>query len=231
MGKLYISYIPKVKGDGLEFKIVTVLKKCMRFYSENNNIISSPGYLSHAGSVADFADQFKDIVPTKDAVYISYFTGIGNGMTPLGTTLIELHYDALESTGKFKRLNVCDANKTDHRKMMFFYGIDNYEKFNRLFENAGMLNSKVMEAFLDSITVNAVLIGSSNQSFTTYYGRGRRPADKGEADVLMFVGKNSSPIEEMYVDGTVIFEEICGVDDPHDYLKSILADFLKSALA
>lgn len=230
MGKLYISYIPKVKGDKREFKIVSVLKKCMGYYSPNNNIMSSPGYLSHTKNVVYFADQFKDIVPFGDRVFISYFTGMEKKVPLLGTTLVEQHYDELERTGKFKRLNVCDANKSDHRKMMFFYGIDDYAQFNSIFNDTGMLDSGRKETFLNSITVNAVLIGSSNQSFATYYGGRGCTADKGEADVLMFAVENSLSMENMYVDGTVLFEEICGADDPHDYLKSILADFLKSAL-
>ena len=40
-----------------------------------------------------------------------------------------------------------------------------------------------IDQFIDSISVNAVLIGSSNQSNTTYFDR---RASKGEADIFIF---------------------------------------------
>ena len=73
MSKLYLSYIPKVYGESTEFKVVKSLKKCMEFYSGRNNIISSPGYLSTSRYVTDFVNEFKDIVPIGNNIYIGYF--------------------------------------------------------------------------------------------------------------------------------------------------------------
>lgn len=125
------------------------------------------------------------------------------------------------------------SDRADHRKMLFIFG------FNDIFDsnpNFNILNKSNFNDFLNAITVNAIMIGSSNQSYTTYFGGPHGKADKGEADVLMFATDNddlNSLRENMYVEGTVMFEEIIGTEtvDPHDYLKNIMREFLSSSLA
>ena len=48
------------------------------------------------------------------------------------------------------------------------------------------INSKNLKSFLNGINVNALLIGSSNQSDKTYFAQ---TSDKGEADIFMFSDK------------------------------------------
>jgi len=230
MKKLYISYIPKIEGEIPDFKIIKTLKKCMKYYSKNNNIISSPGYLSKTNYVKDFVNEFKQIVPAKDKIYIGYFKGMNKLSALLGINLIDQHYTELAATGRFMKLNMRIANKPDHRKMMFIYGIADGAVFDFGTE---VLDKSTRDKFLDSIIVNAVLIGSSNQSYSTYYGGKKKRADKGEADVLMFVLDDSEDIKNsIYVEGTIVFEEVI-IDhkkDPHEYLKDILKEFLVRAL-
>jgi len=231
MSKLCLMYIPKVEGESTDFKIVKSLEKCMCYYSGKNNIISSPGYLSRIKYVRDFVSKFKNIVPKGNNIFIGYFKGMNKFNSLSGSCdLIDEHYMELLSTGLFKQLKIKIANKADHRKMMFIYGIKRDSKFDFELEE---LNTKTKEKFLDSIVVNAVLIGSSNQSYSTYYGGASSRADKGETDVLMFVADKAEKLEDdMYVEGTVIYEELIGTKkEPHEYLKDILRDFLKNALS
>lgn len=69
MEKIYVNYIPKIKGETPDFKIVSLLKKCMKYYSRNNNIISSPGYLSSKTYVKNFVNDFSNIIPSGDNIY------------------------------------------------------------------------------------------------------------------------------------------------------------------
>lgn len=235
MSKLYIRYIPKIEGENKDFKIVKSLKKYMQTNIGKNNIIAAPGYLSSYAKVKAFVQEFKDIVPlNEECLYIGYFNCLNWEKTFKKMTskfIISKHYIELQNTGKFRKLKIKISNKRDHRKMMFLFKILEKPKFD--FKN-DILDKTNKDVFLSSIVVNAILIGSSNQSYNTYYGGGKGKADKGEADILMFVSDESvgSIRENEYIEGTVVFEEICGVGNksPHDYLKEILEDFLAKSL-
>lgn len=167
--ELYVHYIPKIQGETPEFKIVKLLKKCMKYYSGNNNIISSPGYLSSKKYVKDFVNNFRYIIPSGDNIYIGYFKGMNRISGSAVINLIDEHYKEMQSTGKFEILNMNISSKADHRKMMFIYGIKKEETpFNF---KTDILNIKTQDKFLKSIIVNAVLIGSSNQSYSTIISR------------------------------------------------------------
>ncbi len=106
-----------------------------------------------------------------------------------------------------------------------------------------------MDAFLSSIHVEAVLIGSSNGSLNTYY---KSPTDKGEADWFMFLDKSFMQTlindNNNNFDGCVLSNSLFvrrqynGIDNAglqgnkdehandHEYLKDILRDFLKHSL-
>lgn len=235
MSKLYIRYIPKVEGEIKNFKIVESLKKYMQYNLGKNNIIAAPGYMSSYAKVKDFVQEFKDIVPKKEEfIFIGYFKCL-NWEKMLGritsNIIIEEHYNELQKTGKFKKLKIKISNKKDHRKMMFLFEIVANPSFDF---KKDILDKKNKDIFLSSIIVNAILIGSSNQSYNTYYGGVKGKADKGEADVLMFVSDESASLirENMNIEGTVVFEEICGIENksPHEYLKEILNDFLSKSL-
>lgn len=52
-----------------------------------------------------------------------------------------------------------------------------------------VITIKNYKEFLHTVEVRAIMVGSSNQNFTTYYGGNKQKADKGEADVFMFIGE------------------------------------------
>lgn len=97
--------------------------------------------------------------------------------------------------------------KNDHRKMMFFRNANNTE---------------------------AILIGSSNFSAKTYFGK-----DKGEADLLLFYDNSACEyyrkmINEGGEDNTysscVLSESIAMRDEPQQYLDSIYHEFISNAV-
>lgn len=231
MSELFLSYIPKVKGESVDFKIIDVIKTCMGYYPNGNNIISSPGYMSKTlKSINDFVDEFQKIVPPKKIIHIGYLKGLTGTVKRGSTKIIDEHYKKLSVTGKFKQIKIKVSNNSDHRKMIFFFGVNDNPTFNF---SSDTLNKKNKKKFLNSISVNAILMGSSNQSYNTYYGGSAKKADKGEADVLMFIEDNLNYVNnnDMFVEGTVIFKAMRGMNsDPHEYLKEILNDFLNNAL-
>lgn len=99
--------------------------------------------------------------------------------------------------------NINNAMK-DHSKMLFF--LDQHSVNGRLFnQNNKDMELEEAQLLLNGCKVKAVLIGSSNQSYNTYF---KDPADKGEADVFMIKDialvkeddKTDSPLDEAFFD-------------------------------
>ena len=95
--------------------------------------------------------------------------------------------------------NINNAMK-DHSKMLFFLDPNSV--------NGGLLNQiegdielKEVQLLLKGCKVKAVLIGSSNQSYNTYF---KDPADKGEADVFMI---NADILKEKEIDREPISDD------------------------
>lgn len=181
---LYTVYLPKVKGERLLDRKINILFKefsqglsciCNGKYT----VISSPGYLSRSDKeIENFFTHLSDIL-----LGTSISLGFLKGMNSLDT--IKKHYIimdrlscASESPFHFRRLLLnLDENSDDHRKMLFFLTHD--EMIDEI------VTVKTIDKFLESISVNGVLIGSSNQSNSSYFDNN---AKKGEADVFMFYG-------------------------------------------
>ena len=111
--------------------------------------------------------------------------------------------------------------------MFFFMKIENDFNEELTLEN--------YDRFLETIEVRGVMIGSSNQSLQTYYGGSRRiPADKGEADIFMFVDAKvkDAIIETQDLIRNIVISKSLVTPGESDtsYLKSILEDFLRNSL-
>ena len=90
-------------------------------------------------------------------------------------TILELNLDCIDSNGDFEKIDIDSNDNPDHRKVMCFY---HYIKE----WNDNEISRCNLDEFLDSINVDAVLLGSSNQSCNTYFSN---KSNKGEADILI----------------------------------------------
>ena len=97
-----------------------------------------------------------------------------------------------------------------------------------------VITIKNYKEFLHTVEVRAIMVGSSNQNFTTYYGGNKQKADKGEVDVFMFIGeeKIAKDIIEVGNADIVISKSMNYEKDDaaEGYLRNILEDFLKNSL-
>lgn len=146
--------------------------------------------------------------------------------------------------GCLEEIQLDPKYRNDHRKMVFFFQRGKWNIKERL--TGGNL-----ESFLDNIQVKAVLIGSSNFSWNTYYNAGTGNTAKGEADLLMFEddcykkelqrmiekgktyeeGRVVEDEQETARSGMVLFESIAGGgENPEEFFKEILRDFLENSL-
>lgn len=177
---LYTIYLPKKKGE--EGTVIKWLTYYERLTSYKNNIIMSPGYLSKSkNSINKYLNSFKKQLYPKDSFNIGILNGMnGHYKTTDGNNyVLEYYKHVVDGMNDIEWIPLKNNGLVDHRKVMIFYtSIDgNYRPY--------ISNSSQIIDFLNHVTVNAVLLGSSNQSFSTYFNNRSK---KGEADVFMMAG-------------------------------------------
>ena len=176
---LYTVYLPKKKGTR------GIITKWLEYYSKltcyRNNLIMSPGYLSKSENrINMFVTSLKNTMYPHSPFKIGILNGMnGHYIMPSGNTILECHEIAIGGMNDVDWLKLKSNGLVDHRKIMVFYSeIGNMSL-------TSISSEKEIEEFLGGINVNAVLLGSSNQSCTTYFDR---KAKKGEADIFMMSG-------------------------------------------
>ncbi len=165
----------------------------------------------------------------------------GHHKTSGGDIIIEKHNENLRSY-KFEQIKLNPKKELDHRKMLCFFTSEK--------GSPDEITLEKIDDFLEKIYIGAILIGSSNQSKTTYFSS---KASKGEADVFMFDTGCDQMIEAcikpfMAEDQTfltdiqttftedlkdvVIAKSFFGKGHAHtqEFLKSILKDVLENGL-
>ena len=266
---MYTVYIPKYKGENPDFNIIKVIKLYMRSTDYDCGILSAPGYMNKNATDMYFTKTGKIFHKSRLGKNRNISVGIFNGVN--GTTLInvgkkpgkitcrEYHENSIKSHG-LNLIRIKCKKSSDHRKMIFFLEnpdmrfISDEDMEKRDESRNEELSLANYSDFLTNTKVRAIMIGSSNQSLQTYYGGSKGlSADKGEADVFMFV--DDSDVKDAFVntndkllqDSIVISKSIKvpgnsenereenereknerEVDE--EYLKSILEDFLKNSL-
>ncbi len=236
---MYSLYIPKYKGEETTGWLLPKELGCFMERTEYScDLLVSPGYLSETDFTIEkfLHETAKRITKYKETVGLGLFHGMnGSHAVNVGETILDRHNDMLAGGSGLTRIAVNPAKTKDHRKMIFFFEKGQWDITHTL-------SKRNMEDFLANIAVKAVLIGSSNFSFRTYFNGEKRKISqtpkKGEADLFMFAdeqymenvkgrisGRNDPGVERM-----VLFESIVGGEDPGEFFKGILRDFLTYSL-
>lgn len=174
---LYIAYLPKTKGEHItERKVNRILKWYTNLTGNKYSIIASPGYFSTTNSSIDlYLRELSGVLTAGFNRRIGFLNGMnGHHNTISGSTIIDEHNKKL-GLYNFNQIVLNPKREFDHRKMMCFFA----EKG----EPYSEITLDNLESFLNDVYVGAILIGSSNQSKTTYFDDF---AKKGEADIFMF---------------------------------------------
>lgn len=230
---MYSLYIPKYRDDPRSATLLPQeLGNFMRLTGYSCDLLVSPGYLStDDGTIGQFLEKLEErlTAPGKRTVGLGLFNGTNGGNRIGGSphTPLERHSALLASVSRLEEIPLNVKTSRDHRKMIFFFeGGEEAPK--------DKLDSKNRDAFLDAVTVKAVLIGSSNFSWNTYWNGGKALPPKGEADLLLFTDEDyKEDVQERIGEETaqmVLFQSIAGGKAPETYFKEILTDFLSHAL-
>lgn len=235
--EMYSLYIPKYKGEVASRSILPKeLGHFMNCTGYSYDLLVSPGYLSRTSGTIDkfLTEMEKELAAAgKRKVGVGLFHGMNghNLITMGGTNILRAHGIALTRSACLEEIAVDPKRLDDHRKMIFFFKRNDWDV-------TSTLDSGSMAAFLAKIVVEAVLIGSSNFSWSTYYDAGGRTPEKGEADLLMFVDESyKRAIQEMIENSQdseespmVLSKSIAGGERPEDFFKEILKNFLEYSL-
>ncbi|MBO5091185.1 MAG: hypothetical protein J6C61_01740 [Clostridia bacterium] len=168
---LYVFVIKKNKGDIAPFALSDILNKYATIFN-NDIVISFPGYMSKKRkTITDFR---KNLKLTNNVYFTEGMNGNSNLLDVVGVKIQDEYNNQYGS--KMAKI----ISKKDHSKILFF--LDPKSKGE------------------DSVIVKAILIGSSNQSYESYFNT---PAKKGEADVFIVDGatieKDDKRVEERLV--------------------------------
>lgn len=232
---MYTIFIPKYENETPDFLITKTLELFMNSIS-CDCIISSPGYMSTtSNTIRQYIQNLSDTVSKNCCPYLGFFNGM-NGNNPVrygANTIRQEHENEVSISSSFQSLPIQCNNHRDHRKMMFFI------------KNKSMpqvLDSRSIGYFLRHSTVCGILVGSSNQSLNTYYGGAKRnPADKGEADILMYYDDGNNFTERIIAwksdypnirisQSIDIKEGISEREYESEYFKEILKNFIENNL-
>lgn len=211
MNSLYLMFIPKSRrinvnrsGSSLLFPMPSIIIRLLNSSNWQNNLLVSPGYLSRTASTTKwFYDAFDSLAPAKykkdcRKPMLGFLRGMHG--EAYFTSLVDLQMNEMRKHAHCFTPGLCldfTGTDKDHRKMVFFYSInDDSDSFDH--EQAVLITPSNREAFLNSITVNAVCIGSTNFSKTSYFGGANGNFDKGEADIVLMAPSPEKASTDFY---------------------------------
>lgn len=259
---MYTLYIPKYKGDKPPYLVKKVVNTISQYCLDNKSpfgIFMAPGYLSSAEhTIQDFTRDFpfsslnNSLIKNSNS-YLGIFRGmnsknditLNNGQKD---TILNVHSKEYSGRNNWVDLS-CKALKEEHRKMLFVFSfVDPKVDPNTV---PLQINKANMDSFLELVDVNFVLIGSSNQSYNTYF----QPHVKGEADILLFTeqgfldvlynhaqtndipinadSKGNTPLRSCILSSTNEIRSLGGntFKTPKDsFLKDILKEYMENIL-
>ena len=173
---LYTVYIPKKQGESNEFCITSVIKEYLKLNQCCDGVICAPGYSSKTQN--NHIEFWEKTFPEEIIKDRNFKAWVLEGMNGVATN--KSFMDAVRLINHIDFINPGKNSGNDHRKMMAFF-----RSSHMIPENNGLDK----QSFLESIEIDSVLIGSSNQSYNTYL---KKPAAKGETDIMLIAANNRS---------------------------------------
>lgn len=217
MDSLYVMFIPKSKRinfnpafSSRKFPMPSIIRRLLDSSKWENHLLVSPGYLSQNKNTTNyFYENFDVLTDYKNNVERQKpMLGFLRGMSSEShySNLVKYQMDELLNNNHcFQQGLLLDISGTlaDHRKMVFLYSIS--DESNSFAHRAkSRITSSNKKEFLNSITVNAVCIGSTNFNNTSYF-RATNPSQSiianagyGEADVVLMATSLKSVSSNFY---------------------------------
>ena len=184
---MYVIYGQKTKGDTLDkYPLNAQIRFLSDLFQNRCWMFAVPGHMSRGEKVKDYINEFNGLVTefSNNEQYIAFGNGYG---AKTGRNEYSEEINSNAGLG-LKNYDVClpSANRSNHAKMLFYFEWENPSLEEKYKAKDICLSDKTYKELLDNVIVRAVIAGSSNQSFHTYF---KASADKGEADILLVSSK------------------------------------------
>lgn len=212
MNSLYVMFIPKSKHINLNrspsqllFPMPSIIIRLLNSSHWENHLLVSPGFLStRKNTTAHFYDSFDSLatkrkLPADKQVMLGFLRGmntVGHYSSLVDDQMNELRANTAHCFRPGLRLDFSGTDR-DHRKMVFLYSIEN-ESSDFVHGDSSLITRSNKTAFLNSITVNAVCIGSTNFSDSSYFGGNSGGLGYGEADVVLMAPSPDKTSSDFY---------------------------------
>ena len=197
----YIFYAIKFKNHKGKSPLCALLQKFNKRFVNDDIIVCLPGFMSRTKkTIHDYCSNLN----LQSTQRVSFLEGM-NGKHRVRNQITSIQD---EHNAHFNGVMNCLSNDTDHSKMIFYlmsrYDGDGLNDYINL--------CIATNDTIQGIEVKAVLIGSSNQSYKTYFGP---IADYGESDIFII---NSSFYDDSFENELVqLYDEL-----PNDIKENIV---------
>ncbi len=166
---IFSLFLRKNQKDSQPFPTTVAVQKFIKSYMGSNDwVLALPGYMSETEkNIDDFVDQIF-CSGLNQPITNAYFAEGVNGTHNVKKST-QFPAPQIQAWHNSKFIKACPwsiPNQRDHAKMM-------------IFTDGGPMDDGTAK-------VKAILLGSSNQSYQTYF---YKSADKGEADIFLIEGK------------------------------------------
>ena len=187
---MYVIYGQKGKGDPQPFPINSQISFLSDLFKNQCWIFAAPGYMSRDEKAKEYIERFDELIrcfsgheADTQKQYIAFGNGYNTSVEDEYTTVIDKGTYAL----KTYKVDLPQTRRNNHSKMIFYFFWENAELKDKYAGGDLVLSRATAKEFLNGITVKAIIVGSSNQSYTTFFNNS---ADKGEADVLLLPSRS-----------------------------------------
>ena len=191
---MYIIYGQKGKDDQSgSFPLNSQIRFLADLFHNKCRIFSMPGHLSTGENVKRYIEGFNRLISKSSA---TQYIGFGNGYNAKNNRnayINEINNQAANNPNNFYLENylvtVPQKSRNNHSKaLIYFTWKDTSWELKKKYEKREIaLSPESIGDFLAAVDVKAVIVGSSNQSYKTYFSP---TTDKGEADVLLIGSDN-----------------------------------------
>lgn len=187
---MYVVYGQKGKGDPQPFPLNAQIRFLSDVFDNRCWIFAVPGYMSKDEKAAKYVERFDELIRHNSGYESNaqkQYIAFGNGYNASAKDEYSAVIDKGTYTLKTYRVNLPPVRRNNHAKMLFYFFWENEELKDKYASGDLALSKTTAKDFLAGITVKAVIVGSSNQSYTTFFNSS---AEKGEADVLLLPSRS-----------------------------------------
>lgn len=182
---MYLVYSQKAGRQSQIFPLNAQIRFLSELFDNKLYMFSMQGHMSKGRNASKYIDDFNKLISSpRKTQHISFGVGY-KAKNERQLYIDEINRRKTDGDFYLEYYNLgidYSSAKNNHSKAYFYFDPKGYD-FNDFNGEEKNIND-----FINHITVYAAIIGSSNQSWNTYF---RATTDKGEADILLLYSDNS----------------------------------------